>query len=180
MEENYETILTGYPTVISLDCTKEIINQMEKNICKIKIGENQGTGFFCKIPFPDKNNMLKVLITNNHIINKDILYKDDEKISIYIEEEKHFRKLNLNNRIKYTKKKEEYDITIIEIKEEDGINNFLELDDKIINNIIGNQNENDYYIDKTFYIPQYPDGDLSVSYGIMLSICLDKEYKFNH
>ena len=43
MEENYETILTGYPTVINLDCTKEIINQMEKNICKIKIKENQGT-----------------------------------------------------------------------------------------------------------------------------------------
>ena len=126
MEENYETILTGYPTVINLDCTKEIINQMEKNICKIKIRENQGTGFFCKIPFPDKNNMLKVLITNNHVINEDILYKKDEKISIYIEKEKHFRKLNLNNRIKYTKKKEEYDITIIEIKEEeDGIKNFL-------------------------------------------------------
>jgi len=30
MEENYETILTGYPTVISLDCTKEIISQMKK------------------------------------------------------------------------------------------------------------------------------------------------------
>ena len=180
MEENYETILTGYPTVINLECTKEIINQMEKNICKIKIREIQGTGFFCKIPFQDKNNMLKVLITNNHVINEDILYKNDEKISIYIEEEKHIRKLNLNNRIKYTKKKEEYDITIIEIKEEDGINNFLELDDKIINNIITNKNENDYYIDKTFYIPQYPDGELSVSYGVILSIFLDKKYKFNH
>ena len=124
--------------------------------------------------------MLKVVMTNNHVINEDILYKEDEMISIYIEEEKHFRKLNLNNRIKYTKKKEDYDITIIEIKDEDGINNFLELDDRIINNVISNKNENDYFIDKTFYIPQYPDGDLSVSYGIMLSICLDKEYKFNH
>ena len=180
MEENYETILTGYPTVISLDCTKEIISQMKKNICKIKIKENQGTGFFCKIPFPDKNNMLKVVMTNNHVINEDILYKDGEKLSIYIEEEKHFRKLNLNNRIKYTKKKEEYDITIIEIKDEDGINNFLEIDDKIINNVITNQNENDYFIDKTFYIPQYPDGELSVSYGIICSIYLDKKYKFNH
>ena len=179
-EEEKEFNLTEYPNLIPFDCTKEILNQMEKNICKIKIGEDQGTGFFCKIPFPDKNNMLKVIMTNNHIINKDILYKEDEMISIYIEEEKHIRKLNLNNRIKYTKKKEVFDITIIEIKEEDGINNFLELDDKIINNIITNQNENDYFIDKTFYIPQYPDGDLSVSYGIMLSICLDKEYKFNH
>ena len=106
MEENYETILTGYPNVINLDCTKEIINQMEKNICKIKIGEEQGTGFFCKIPFPDKNNMLKVLITNNHVINETILFKEGEYISIYIEEEKKIRKLNLNDRIKYTKSKE--------------------------------------------------------------------------
>ena len=61
MEENNETILTGYPTIVSFDCTKSIINQMEKNICKIKIGAEQGTGFFCQIPFPDKNNMMKVL-----------------------------------------------------------------------------------------------------------------------
>jgi len=39
MEENYETILTGYPNVIPFDCTREIVNQMQKNICKIKIGE---------------------------------------------------------------------------------------------------------------------------------------------
>ena len=180
MEENYETILTGYPNVIPFDCTREIVNQMQKNICKIKIGAEQGTGFFCKIPFPDKNKMLKVLITNNHVINENILYKKDEKISIYIEQEKKIRELNLNNRIKYTKKKEEYDITIIEIKEEDGINNFLELDDIIINDIIKNENENVKYIDKTFYIIQYPDGDLSVSFGVILSISEDKKYKFNH
>ena len=49
---------------------------MERCICKIKIGETQGTGFFCQIPFPNKDNMLKVLITNNHVINSDILYKN--------------------------------------------------------------------------------------------------------
>ena len=180
MEKNYETILTGYPTVINLDCTKEIINQMEKCICKIKVGEEQGTGFFCKIPFPVKNNILKVLITNNHVINEDILYKNNSKISIYIEEEKQIRELNLNNRIKYTKKKEEYDITIIEIKEDDRINNFLELDDTIVNGIIKNKNENVKYVDKTFYIIQYADGDLSVSYGVLFRISEDKKYEFNH
>ena len=152
MEKNYETILTGYPTVINLDCTKEIINQMEKCICKIKIGEEQGTEFFCIIPFPDKNNILKVLITNNHVINEDILYKKKKKISIYIEEEKQIRELNLNNRIKYTKKKEEYDITIIEIKEEDNINHYLELDDIIINDIVNNINKNKGYINETIYV----------------------------
>ena len=95
METMEEFNIAGYPNIITFDCTKEILNQMEKNICKIKIGENQGTGFFCKIPFPDKNNMLKVLITNNHIINGDILYKKDEKISIYIKQEKKLKELNL-------------------------------------------------------------------------------------
>ncbi len=61
---------------------------MEMSICKIKIGKEQGTGFFCKIPFPDKNNLLKVLITNNHVIGEDILYKKDSKITIYIKEKK--------------------------------------------------------------------------------------------
>ena len=180
MDEQKETLLTGYPNVITFDCTKEITNQMEKNICKIKIGEEQGTGFFCKIPFPDEDNMLKVLITNNHVINEDILYKSDEKISLFIKKEKKIKNFNLNNRIKYTNKKEEFDITIIEIKEDDEIYNYLELDDKIIKNIINDENENDDYIDKTFYIIQYPEGELSVSYGIIKDICRDKKYQFRH
>ena len=150
-DEEKEDYMVGCPNLISFDCTEKIINQMKKNICRIKMGENQGTGFFCKIPFPDRDNTLKVLITNNHIINEEILYKNNQKISIYIKEEKKLKYLNLDNRIKYTNKKEEYDITIIELKDEDEINNFLELDDKIINDIIKNENENNDYIDKTFY-----------------------------
>ena len=179
-EEELENHITGYPKTISFNCTETIIEQMRKNICLIKIGKKQGTGFFCEVPFPDKNNMLKVLMTNNHIINEEILYKCDLKISIYIEEEKKYRELNLNNRIKYTNKKEEYDITIIEIKEEDEIKNFLELDKNILNDIINNENENDKYIDKTFYVIQYPEGELSVSYGIISNICEDKKYKLLH
>ena len=70
--------------------------------------------------------------------------------------------------MKYTN--EEYDITIIEIKEEDKINNYLELDEIIINNIINNINKNKLYINKTIYIIQYPEGDLSVSYGLLENI----------
>ena len=114
MSENKESILRGYPNVISYDCSKKIIKQIERNICKIVIGAEKGTGFFCRIPFPDLNNTLPVFITNNHIINKELLYKDNEIIEINIEEEKDIIKLNLNNRKKYTN--EEYDITIIEIK----------------------------------------------------------------
>ena len=91
--------------------------------------------------------MLPVFITNNHIINKELLYKYNTIIELNIEEENNMRKLNLNDRMKYTN--EEYDITIIEIKKEDGINNYLELDDNIINDIIKNNNRKDKYKDET-------------------------------
>ena len=178
MKENKESVLTGYPNVISYECSKKIIRQMERNICKIKIGKEQGSGFFCKIPFPDLNNMISVFINNNHIINKELLFKKNAIIDIDIQEENYIRKINLNNRLKYTN--EEYDITIIEIKKEDEINNYLELDDNIINDIINNKNKNDKYIDKTIYLIQYPKGELSVSYGILDGLYADKKYNFNH
>ena len=45
-----------------------IIYQMKKCVCKININGINGTGFFTKIPCC--NESIKVLITNNHIINE--------------------------------------------------------------------------------------------------------------
>ena len=176
MEDNKETILTDYPNVISYECSKKIIEQMERNICKINIGKNQGTGFFCKIPFPNQNKLLPVFITNNHVINKDTLNK--EKIKLDIKEVETMKVIKLNNRMKYTN--EEYDITIIEIKEEDNINDYLELDEVILNDIVKNKNKNEVYINETIYIIQYPENKLSVSYGILDNIYEDKKYNFKH
>ena len=178
MEEHKESLLNGYPNVISYECTKKIIEQMERDICKINIGMNQGTGFFTKIPFPNENKMLPVLITNNHVINNDILNKDNMNIELDIKKEEKTKEIILKNRMKYTN--EEYDITIIEIKEEDNINNYLELDDIIINDILNNENYNKEYKNKTIYIIQYPENNLSVSYGILDKIYEDKKYNFNH
>ena len=177
MEVYQDNKFSCYPNVISYDCTKTIIEQMEKYICKIKINENIGTGFFCKIPFPDKYNMLSVFITNNHLINEEILYAKDINIDLYIYEEIDKIKLKLNDRIKYTNK--DYDITIIEIKENE-INNFLELDENIINDIVNNNNKNKNYEDETIYIIQYPENQLSVSYGIINGINIDNKYDFKH
>ena len=60
------------------------------------------------------------------------------------------------------------------MNEKDNINNYLELDDNIIKEL------NEEYVDKTLYIIQYPEGELSVSYGILNNIYLNKEYNFNH
>ena len=83
-EEEYEKYLGDYPKIISYNASIKIIEQMEKNICKLKLEKNgQGTGFFCKIPFPTKENMLPVFITNNHLINKDMLNtKNNNKIEL--------------------------------------------------------------------------------------------------
>ena len=178
MEEENETILIGYPKIISYECTKKILEQMEKNIVKIKIGIEQGTGFFCKIPFPNKENMLPVLITNNHVISGDILFKKDETIQLDIKNEENIKTINLNNRLKYTN--EDYDVTIIEIKNEDNVNHYLEIDDKVINDIINNHNQNKDFIDKTVYIMQYPEGELSVSYGNIVGIYEKEKYNFQH
>jgi len=178
MELLPEKLLVGYPGIISYECCKNILKQMEKNICKIKIGESRGTGFFCKIPFPNINNLLSVLITNNHIISENLLFKNDEKISIVIENENEEIIIDLNNRMKYTSK--DFDVTIIEIKEKDNIKNYLELDDKIIDDIVNNNNKLVKYKDETIYIIQYPFGKLSVSYGILEKIYEDKKYNFFH
>ena len=86
--------------------------------------------------------------------------------------------IDLNNRMKYTN--ETYDVTIIEIKESDEIQNYLEIDDIILKEIMDSKNRNDKYIDQTIYIIQYPEGDLSVSYGVLSSIYSDKLFNFLH
>ena len=78
--------------------------------------------------------MLKVFLTNNHIIKEELLYKEDEKIKIDIFEETEIKEINLNDRMKYTN--EEYDITIIEIKKKDKIKNYLKLNEVLINDIL--------------------------------------------
>jgi len=143
---------------------------MKKNIFKICLNDgSKGTGFFCKIPFIN-NKESKVLIINNHVIKN----LEMEKITISINDDEEIRKIDLNNRIKYTN--EEYDITIIEIKEEDEIKDYLELNENIMK-----KGSNELYINNTIYIIQYPGGKrLGITYGILNGIYEDKEYNFNH
>ena len=75
--------------ILNLNFHKKIIKQMEANVCYIKTNEKSyGTGFFCKIPFPDKKNLLKVLITTGYIIWRSYLYNKDKDINVFINENK--------------------------------------------------------------------------------------------
>ena len=158
---NREQLVLQHPIPVSLEGTEKILFQMKNCICKIFQKNGYiGTGFFCKIPF--NNIFLPVLITNNHIL-------DDKDLNIY-----NIIELSINgktkikitiddSRITYTKKED--DITIIEIKPEDGIKYYLEIDDDLNNEILESE-----YRNKSIYILHYPKEDLSVSYGVIKKI----------
>jgi len=110
--------------------------QKAKNaVCEICVSDKKfGSGFFCKIPYTKNNNLLlPVLITNNHVLSKDSL-KTEIKIKINDE----IKIISLKGRRKWTNV--ELDFTCIEIKEEDKIHTFFNLDDKIFEQNYSNDN----------------------------------------
>ena len=62
---------------ISTKNMRIILDKSEKSICEIKTDDRYGTGFFCILRYPDKNNKIYCLITNYHVIDNDMLnYKE--------------------------------------------------------------------------------------------------------
>ena len=162
MEYLNEQNTNDYNNSISLKGIEIILEQMKKKVCKICIGHKvKGAGFFCKIPF--KNSLLPVLITTNRIIDESLFKKQVLLLSI----NNNLKEINLDldNRIKYTNK--ELDITIIEIKEKDEIENFLEIDN--------NKRKNKSYIGESIYILHYPRKK-----NIHISCSIIKEEKDNN
>ena len=141
--------------------SKKIISQMDQYICKIELGKSLGTGFFCKIPFPDQNQLLPVLITSNHVLKEDNL-----KVNNYIEIKLNDDKIKKNILIDKSRKilsDDNLDITILEIKPEDNINNkYLDIDENIFNE---NEFQKKIIKDKIIYSLQYSFGKES-SYSI--------------
>ena len=171
-----ESLIEYQPNPIDIKGTKTILFQMENCICKICQNGKKGTGFFCKIPFPDKNNLLNVLITNNHVLNQNDI--EDNKIIKLImynkEENKNMKKEIImdESRKRYTfiNDKEGVDITIIEIRpNQDNINNYLEIEDEILELECNRE---------SIYILHYPKEKKLVSYGLINDIIENK--KINH
>ena len=95
---NKEKLLEKYPSPITIEGTKEILNQMKNCICKIKNDKGKGTGFFCYIEYEDKK--FPVMITCNHVIDENIINKDN-KINITLNDEKIDKKIIIIIREKY-------------------------------------------------------------------------------
>ena len=136
---------------VNISGTKTILNQMINCICKIKY--NNGIGFFCKIPL--YNNIMNFLMTNYSIINENY-FKENNKMELILNNDIIKIDLNIKRIIYYNK---EYDITLIELKEEDKIKEYIELD-----------NIDEKYENKSIYILGYLNEDICVSYGILNKI----------
>ena len=133
--------------------TQIIMSQLDRHICKIYVTKNEiGTGFFCRIRYPDDNRRLPVLITNNHVLNEKDL-EINNTIKITLDDDK-IEKNILINKFRLTFTNPDLDVTIIEIKPEDQINSFLEVDE----NVFDNDYIEIYKTDTPIYLLQYPEG----------------------
>ena len=128
------------PESVSYKGTEKILKQMNKCVCQI-YSKDEGTGFFTKIPFNKR--LLPVLITNNHVLSQNDI-KNDCTIKLSLNYDKKKKRIKIEEERK-TYTNEELDITIIEIKEnKDNINNeYIDLDDNIINYLKDNEDIND-------------------------------------
>ena len=141
-----EQYFQQYPVPVSIDSTTKILEQMKKCICKININQKKGTGFFCNIPSKD----IKVFITNNNILDEKII-KINKNLIVTLYDDTQIE-IALIKKNMYTN--EEYDTTIIEIKEEEekkikGYIDYINLDESIF--------DKDIEKNKSLYILQYPN-----------------------
>ena len=114
-------------------------------------------------------------MTNYHILDEKY-YNQNDSLNLFINDEEEVKIINLKTkRITYFNKL--YDLTLIELKENDGIsiNKYLELDNNLFKKEI-----KAYYENISIYVLQYPLGNnAAVSYGLSLSNEINN-YEINH
>ena len=105
---------------------KLLLNKgLEKLICIIK---NKGYGFLCQLPVPNSKILLPVLITSSSIIGKNEI-ENEKKVEFILNDKQY--SISIDDSRKRYINEEKYNITIIEIKKDDGFQTelFLKLED---------------------------------------------------
>ena len=176
-EENYirEKTLVNQPHAISIDFLRISGDLARTRICKINYKEGcYGSGFLCNIQI-DWNNYVKVLMTNNHILNKNDI-QPGKTIKFSIDNDMKLYSILIDNTRKtYT---DEYnDVTFIEIIEDDKIDekSFFDLDQQIFEKDLNNR-----FRQCQILLLHYPKGkEVSLSTGIIKNINEDNTTIFH-
>ena len=134
------------------------LNKAFKAICEIKLSNGFGSGFFCKIPYTENDNLLlPVLMSCYHVLSKDFLNSKDD-IKIVINDEN--KTISLKGRKIWINEKMDY--TCIEIKEkEDNIHTFYNLDD----NAFDDKYSNDNYLNQKVLIFAINKNDKQIGFS---------------
>ncbi len=140
--------------MISASEIEEYLNIAREATCKIESSNGFGSGFFCKIPNSRNNkNLMNVLITCYHVLEKDLNKKE---IIIIVNEKP--KSISLEQRKIW--KNEEKDFICIEIKEvQDEIKTFFDVDKDIFNH--------NYLYEKVLIFGINKDEKLGFSNGVI-------------
>ena len=172
-EEDYvkEKELANVPKAIPTEDMIILLDLIKNQVCKITCKDgSHGTGFFCNIS-NDWSNNIKVLMTNNHVLNEnDIQPGQTIKFSLN-NDFKDYKILIDEERKTYTNKA--YDVTIIEIKKDDKIDqkSFFDLDKQIFKD-----NPIEIFRRNQIYVLHYPKGvKMEISPGLIKDINQDNK-----
>lgn len=123
---------------MDIETYTDFIEKSKYTTCKI-INENEkkyGSGFFCKIPYTNDNNiLLNVLITCEHVLGEYSVFSD-KNIKIIVNDKEKIISLK-KNRKRWINK--DLDYSCIEIIEDDNIDDYYYLDDIIFKKNYSNE-----------------------------------------
>ena len=149
---------------ISFNEMKQLMEMAKTHICKIYSNNSKGTGFFCNIQFGlDK---YKFLMTNHHLFNETHIQLG-KNIKFSVDNDKITYNISIDNKRKIYSNSD-YDVTFIEIKEDDRIDekSFFDFDQGIFQ-----ENANLMFKDRQIIFLYYEKGEeMKFSNGIIKSI----------
>ena len=159
-------LYTGETIEIEKEIEDILFQKGRNSTCKIITKQSNGTGFFCKIPYYQKE--IKVLFTNNHILNEEMIKIKKNIHFVYKLKRKMIeitpQRICLTNQL--------LDYTIIEIFDDDGIDDFFEIENKEYEDI------NEIFLNEDIAIIQYPKGGpLKINGGHLKNI---NDYNIEH
>ena len=131
----------------------EIVNTLRESVARIEIKNEHKifTGFFIKIHL--KKSIYKFLLTCNHSIPQQTI-ESKLKIAIYygVKNEEIKKKIELDTEQRFIKAYDKLDVTVIEIKEEDGISEY-----RFLSPDLNYKNGLQHYINAEVYTAGYPN-----------------------
>ena len=163
-----------FPSSLSLEELSQISNQMMKSICRIEFNGKNCTGSFVKINYNYQS--INCLLTNNEILNDNFI-QNNKEIKVFLNNGKKEIKIGINtDKIKYVNNS--YNFILIELKENEEINDFLELDKRLLgeygeikelkkSTIKYKDYPKDFFRKKSIYIPHYINKNIFVSFGLI-------------